>query len=131
MTIVLLFTTLACDRSTAEGPTEERAIEGADAGNEAPSHNRSKRPSVDRDEQRRRSEAVRRAAEELAVRGVRTDGYLMNLIAEGDTYQVAFVRKRGRDLRREITVHLRRTDFEIISIDGDALTQADAGNSAE
>jgi hypothetical protein len=73
------------------------------------------RPSPE--EQRRRAEAVRRAAEELAVRGVDTNGYLMNLIAEGETYRVAFVRHSGSDLRSEITVRVRRDDFEIVSVE--------------
>jgi len=75
-------------------------------------------PPPDPEEQRRRAEAVRRAAEELSVRGIDTSGYLMNLIVEGDDYRVAFVKQAGRSLRSEITVKVRRDNFDIVSVDG-------------
>jgi hypothetical protein len=78
-------------------------------------------PTSDPDEQRRRSEAVRRAAEEMATRGVPTQDFLLNLIADEEVYTVAFVSKHGRSLRSEITVRMRREDFEILEVAGPGL----------
>lgn len=69
------------------------------------------------EEQRRRAEAVRRAAEELSLRGVTTQGYLMNLIVEDEAYRIAFVKQSGRSLRSEITVRVRSDNFEILSVE--------------
>lgn len=69
------------------------------------------------EEQRRRAEAVRRAAEELSLRGVGTEGYLMNLIVEDDAYRIAFVKRSGGSLRSEITVRVGSNDFEILSVE--------------
>ncbi len=55
---------------------------------------------------------------ELATRGVKTNDYLMNLIVEGDAYKVSFVKHSGRRLESEISVRLRREDFEILSVEG-------------
>lgn len=76
------------------------------------------RAKVDREESLRRTEAVRRAVEELSTRGVKTDGYLMNLITGEGTYKISFVKQSGRHLKSEIAVTLRSEDFEILSIEG-------------
>jgi hypothetical protein len=73
---------------------------------------------LDREESLRRTEAVRRAVEELATRGVKTDDYLMNLIDEGETYKVSFVKSSGRRLKAELSVTLRQEDFEVLSVEG-------------
>jgi len=71
----------------------------------------------DAEEQQRRAEAVRRAAEELVTRGVDTREYLINLIVEGDVYRVSFVRRTGATLDREMSVRVRRQNFEILSVE--------------
>lgn len=73
----------------------------------------------DPEEQRRRSEAVRRAAEELASRGIDTRELLINLIVEDDAFRVAFVEHAGGRLETQHTVRVRRRDFEILSIEPD------------
>lgn len=75
---------------------------------------------VNREEQMRRAEAVRRASEELAARGVKTEGYLINLIVEDDSYKVSFVKHSRGKLRRELSVEMRREDFEILKVQGAA-----------
>ena len=61
----------------------------------------------------------------MASRGIRTDEYLLNLIADEEVYRVAFVKRSGRDLRAEITVRVRREDFEILGAEGPALESGD------
>ncbi len=78
-------------------------------------------PTSDPEERRRRSEAVRRAAEELATRGVVTNDYLMNLIADEEVYTVSFVSKHGRSLHTEISVRIRRENFDVLSVEGSGL----------
>ena len=115
MALVLLVLALSACRPEAPPAAEATgARERAEAGALAAP------PALppDREERQRRSEAVRRAAEELAVRGVRTQDYLMNLIVEDDAYRVAFVRREGARLHTELRVSLRRDDFEVLSIDG-------------
>ena len=73
---------------------------------------------VDREESMRRTEAVRRAMIELASRGVKTNDYLMNLIVEDDAYKVSFVKHNGRRLESEISVRVRKNDFEILGVKG-------------
>lgn len=109
------------------GCTGGGSAPGADAGGQAQPG-----PAVERavpephplppdpEEQRRRSEAVRRAAEELALRGVDTRQLLINLIVEDDSYRVAFVEHAGGRLDTRHTVRVRRQDFEILSIEPDA-----------
>ena len=117
--LFILFLLLpACGRSVEEGraPQDRQPLE---ADRERPAQPAKARPRIpDREEQQRRSEAVRRAAEELALRGVDTTDYLMNLVAEEDAYRVAFVKRSGRRLKAQIRVQVRREDFEILSIDG-------------
>lgn len=100
------------DRGEASGPAPAPRTAAEDGGRPAP------RELPDREEQQRRSEAVRRAAEELALRGINTTEYLMQLVVEDETYRVSFVRRSGRTLTSEVRVRIRRSDFEIVSIEG-------------
>jgi hypothetical protein len=71
-----------------------------------------------REEAQRRAEAVRRAIEEVALRGAATNNYLINLSRNDDRYRVAFVDRRGRSLAAEVTVVVRRQDLEVLAVEG-------------
>lgn len=113
--VLVLVIGSACDRGTAPAAEAPQPREG-DAGLARPAPEAARLP--DRDEQQRRAEAVRRAAEELALRGVDTREYLMNLVVEDDTYRVAFVRRAGRTLDAQLRVRIRQADFEVLSVEG-------------
>ena len=118
LVLTLGFTLICCgnESSSSENPPvmEPRQDSGL-AKKRLPTDPEERRRLAE--EQRRRAEAVRRASIELATRGIQTDGYLMNLIAEDEVYRVAFVKQAGRDLRAEITVRIRQSDFEILGVD--------------
>jgi len=103
----------ACPRSAGGRRDGDGSV---DTGPRRPEREPAKIP--DREESQRRQEAVRRAVEEVALRGVDTREYLINLIVEGDSYRVAFVKRSGANLEAEVRVKVRREDFEILSIEG-------------
>jgi len=70
------------------------------------------------DEAQRRAEAVRRAIEEVALQGVATNQYLINLSRNDAHYRVAFVDRRGRSLEAAVTVVVRCHDLEVLAVEG-------------
>jgi len=111
VSIAVLLVACSQEREHQAPPTVERRDPAAVAR---------ERPAAapDAEERRRRGEAVRRATEELGLRGVNTTEFLMNLGIEGDQYRVAFVRRNDSKLRAEVTVMVRQADFEILSVSG-------------
>lgn len=112
--------------SSGGAPAEQP---GADAGATARQEPRKRSaPMADRDEQLRRTEAVRRASEELYARGIKTDDYLINLIVEEKIYKISYVKHEGGKLRRELSVDLRRDDFEVLSVEGVRVPHDEGGD---